>query len=117
MSNIVKMTANEQLFTELTPEEGAVIEGGATLTLHSVYAHNPQKLEALHLTFNGKTIFSNSEITESVDFQGWGLLKFYDDDNWSRDYLGDMPISDRPGSVRTQLGGSGYRYILHYSVR
>ncbi len=28
MSNIDKMTANEQLFTELTPEEGGMIEGG-----------------------------------------------------------------------------------------
>ncbi len=31
MSNIDKMTANEQLFTELTPEEGAVVEGGAAI--------------------------------------------------------------------------------------
>ncbi len=29
MSNINKMAFNEQLFTELTPEQGAVIEGGA----------------------------------------------------------------------------------------
>ncbi len=31
MSNIDKMTANEQLFTELPPEEGAAINGGGWL--------------------------------------------------------------------------------------
>ena len=61
MSNIGKMTANEQLFTELTPEEGSVVEGGAA----SLYRHINQQ--------GGGYTFSNAySDLKQLDFNDQG---------------------------------------------
>ncbi|MGK7898302.1 MAG: hypothetical protein AB4372_32980 [Xenococcus sp. (in: cyanobacteria)] len=126
MSTIDKMTVNEQLFTELTPEEGAVVEGGATFTLHSVYAAKADKQDDLYLKFNGEKVFGVTDMDnydyklagKSKTFHGWGRLNFYDDDFWSGDdYLGGKWIYESPAYWhRAQATGKGYDYTAYYSV-
>lgn len=130
MSNIDKMTANEQLFTELTPEEGAVVEGGLSFLLHGVYAKLAEKQDDLYLKFNGKKVFGTHKNMKSgrwyadstlkgADFTGTKPLHFYDDDKWPNgdDYLGTVYVQNKfQRRERGRVKGHGYDYTAYFSV-
>ena len=119
---------HEQLFTELTPTEAAVIEGGKTLRLYKIEAIEANadtfgKDEA-YLNFDGKKIWSRSmgtgssaEIDLSLNFTGTATLNLYDDDKTGDDFI-DGFVANKPtgGKKVAKLSGSGSKYQLTYSV-
>ena len=74
MSNIDKMTANEQLFTELPPEEGANVSGGYR-GLFSIYASSS----------TGLKFTNNSGATQTYSLEAFGSWFVADD--------GRLPVS------------------------
>lgn len=119
---------HEQLFTELTPVEAAVIEGGKTLRLYSIEAIKASadtvgKDEA-YLNFNGKKIWSRSmgtgnsaPIDLSLNFYGKATLNLYDEDPGQDDPMGGIVVDKPTGGQRVAtLSGSGSKYQLKYSV-
>ncbi|MDJ0692619.1 MAG: hypothetical protein QNJ41_29580 [Xenococcaceae cyanobacterium MO_188.B32] len=135
MSNIDKMTANEELFTELTPEEGAVVEGGAdfgekslfssrTLTIDYLYAKNP--VENDPMIYLGKRLLTRHKDVKPYNFVFTKdiVQKFSNDATlslWDEDF-GTYPDDDLLGSVRLSGPTGGYRtlnaggYIMRYKV-
>ncbi|WP_424094527.1 hypothetical protein [Moorena producens] len=73
MSTIDKITAAEELFTELTPEQGAMVEGGATVTGEiSVFIDKIQSIKAgadligkddTYMTINGNKIWGDKSFS------------------------------------------------------
>ena len=133
MSNIDKMTANEQLFTELTPEEGAVVEGGfGVLHIHKIKAINagadpwpPGNPDDTYIKVNGlevwgkhgmkknwiKTVNFRDIYEGSIDVQLW-------DSDWpsADDYLGGftaLPEDNFLGAPKI-VSGSGSKYAVYY---
>lgn len=118
-----------ELFTDLTQEQSATVEGGAVFTLHSVYAANAKKQDDLYIKFEGEKIFGTRDmdrgdfvrVERSDFFEKQSFLSFYDKDKGlfrSNDYLGGKWISVRPTSYgRARVAGNGYDYTAYYSVR
>ena len=119
---------HEQLFTELTPGQAAVIEGGKTLRLYSIRCieagADPVGPDEAYLTFGGKRIWSSSmddgsykPINKSYTFEGTSILSLYDDDvSDSDDPIGSVGITGRTGFISTTFEGSGSKYTLNYEV-
>ena len=135
MSNIDKITTNEQLFTELTPEEGAVIEGGVRLYLVSAKAikagadfgwSNGDDVYATFSHTSAKTHTTNDVDTgEIVNFYKWlnqlnlyTRITLYDDDTIGKDYLGhfDVKKTDPKGWYKKRISGSGSTYDVKYAL-
>ena len=76
MSKINKINANEQLFTELTPEEGAMIEGGVSIVLMrdvgpvTAGAPTPGTLAAPNPTLLQITNSTGLTLSYDLDFAG-----------------------------------------------
>ena len=136
MSNIDKMTANEQLFTELTPEEGAVIEGGATLVLIQAMAIKAGadlgfwNGDDVYATINGrvKTRQTNdvdtgefANIYKTWSFIGTAEIDLFDNDPWPNrdDHLGGFTVrsTDLKGLYTERVSGSGSRYVVTYMIK
>lgn len=121
---------DEQLFTELTAEEGSIIEGGATFTLHSVYSQTAGAdllgKDELYVKFDGEKIFSRKMGTGDFArtektrwFNGDSALQLFDDDPWPNpdDKIGTAWISETPVSKAwAYIAGSGSKYWVQYSV-
>ena len=117
-----------ELFTDLTQEQSATVEGGAVFTLHSVFAANAKKQDDLYIKFEGEKIFGTRDmdsrdfvrVEKSDFFYGKSFLSFYDKDKGifnSDDYLGGQWISDSPiSNGQARVTGKGYDYIVNYSV-
>ncbi len=124
MSN--KITAiEEQLFTELTPEEGAVVEGGATLQLDYLYAGSRVVQNDPVVTVGRGTVFSQNNVRrrsfaftrdKNVKFSGNTTLSIWDQDagSFNDDLLGSVNLSQRPTGWRSLRAGG---YTLRYRVR
>jgi hypothetical protein len=118
---------NEQLFTDLTAKEAAVIEGGAVFLSH---------IQALKLTQDEKDgrdepyILNNrrriwgpegmkvGDIRKVGKFVRFGAIQLWEKDSRFDDFIGQLNI-DRPrpplrGSAI--LTGSGAKYRLFYSI-
>ncbi|NEO16560.1 MAG: hypothetical protein F6J98_47215 [Moorea sp. SIO4G2] len=136
MLNKEKTTSNsdlslvdeEQLFSELTSEEAAVIEGGLTLILHSIQAvkagADRRGRDEAYLLVNNvkwwgvkkmKTGQSRS-INEIIPFGGSANIQLFDRDPGTDDFMGDLRISQPTGLSITTLSGSGSIYKLTYEV-
>ncbi|MEH2202455.1 MAG: hypothetical protein V7K53_00035 [Nostoc sp.] len=137
MSKIIStnaiVVAQEQLFTNLTPEEAAIIEGGYNLYVSSIVC-----LKDGADTFSQDDVYANvtvDEITSRLDIGGmsagdgknlgWEFnffenaeISFFDSD-WpdSDDALGGFSVSGPTNGIqRTTISGGGSRYRVSYSV-
>ncbi|MFN6526056.1 hypothetical protein [Nostoc sp. ChiSLP03a] len=137
MSKIIStnaaVVAQEQLFTNLTPEEASVIEGGYNLYVSSIIC-----LKDGADTFSQDDVYANvtvDEITSRLDVGGmsagdgknlgWEFnffenaeISFFDSD-WpdSDDALGGFSVSGPTNGIqRTTISGGGSRYRVSYSV-
>ncbi len=129
MSNIDNMTTIEQLFTELTPEEGAVIEGGVTFELLGIDVIKRKKQNDLYVNFNGTRMFGiknnvktgyDDETNNPVSFDYRGRLEIWDADRGifssKDDRLGSWSISNEPGTYSETAKGKGYEYRLDFRI-
>ncbi len=83
MLNIDEIIANEQLFTELTPEEGAVVEGGAVLHLVRLLPNSPSPGQNDPAILVGtSTVYSQFNVNDPVNLSGI-----------SRSYTGNTTLS------------------------
>ncbi|MCC5610704.1 hypothetical protein LC612_29130 [Nostoc sp. CHAB 5834] len=125
----------EQLFTNLTPEEGSVIEGGASLFLYKATAI---KAGADFGSFNGDDVYARingdkTNKTNDVDtgetanfsiekpFDGTASINLFDSDGGFAgrdDYLGGFSVGSTPtnGFVTERISGSGSIYDVTYAV-
>ncbi|MGV0103450.1 hypothetical protein NSTCB13_02053 [Nostoc sp. DSM 114160] len=137
MSKIIStnaaVVAQEQLFTNLTPEEASVIEGGYNLYVSSIVC-----LKDGADTFSQDDVYANvtvDEITSKLNVGGmsagdgknlgWEFtffenaeISFFDSD-WpdSDDALGGFSVSGPTNGIqRTTISGGGSRYRVSYSV-
>ncbi|MDJ0691482.1 MAG: beta/gamma crystallin-related protein [Xenococcaceae cyanobacterium MO_188.B32] len=107
MSNIDKMTANEQLFTELTPKESAVVEGGyATIYRHinrqgggitrysldSNLVNDGFNDEASSITVSKGEVW---QLFEHINYTG--QFRFVPEGTWN---LTDLGFNDKLSSLR-----------------
>lgn len=121
---------HEQLFTELTPEQAAVIEGGKTLRLYSIKCLTANadfigKDEA-YFTLGGNKIWSRSmgsdeprvPINKSYGFEGAPHLALYDADSYAPDDLmGYVGVNGGTGVIEDKVfDGSGSTYLVTYQV-
>ncbi|WP_036479887.1 hypothetical protein [Myxosarcina sp. GI1] len=108
MSNIDKITANEELFTELTPKEGAMIEGGQfTILIRDV---GPARAAA-PLAFKASQIQAqpNPTVLQITNGTGYNL-------NFGLDF--DAPnagsnLSIAPNAVQNFLGQNPKAIVKH----
>ena len=120
---------DEQLFTELTPEQAAVIEGGKTLRLYSITClkagADPAGNDEAYLKLGDQKIWSSSmgtgdylAINKSYGFEGAPNLSLYDDDaSPNRDDLIDsVGVNGGTGFLSRQFEGSGSKYQVNYQV-
>jgi hypothetical protein len=135
MSNMdaMNITADAQLFTELTSEQAAVVEGGATLKLYSIKALKAGAdligPDDTYMRVNGHQIWGvykmktgqTRTINKFVDFSDRAFVQLFDRDLGKDDYLGGFQASTtptgRPDKPATAfLSGSGSRYEISYAV-
>lgn len=143
MSNIENTTSTsknsvfcQQLFTELTPEEGAVIEGGATLRLTGIYCKtagadgdgsdelyiNMKTLDFDKKVWGNHQFFSKEGLTftKNIKFSGNARLTLYDNDKWPNpdDKIGNsFEVSAyKPGNYIKEVSGAGSHYTVSYTV-
>ncbi|WP_424094526.1 hypothetical protein [Moorena producens] len=120
MSTIDKITAAEELFTELTPEQGAMVEGGATLQVRYLFPNKPSQDDPV-IQVGRKTIFAKDNVntTQSIfktfHFTGKTTLSLWDRDpgSYNDDLLGFVNVSQTPTGVKF-LKADGYQ--LSYRV-
>ncbi|NEO03110.1 MAG: hypothetical protein F6K50_49680 [Moorea sp. SIO3I7] len=129
MSNIDKITANEELFTELTPEQGAVVEGGLFILIDQIQAIKAGAdfigKDDTYITINGNKIWGDKSFstgqTRTVN-QGtstpgsFARVQLFDKDRFSRDdRMGGFTAFNTFGSQRrARVSGSGSTYDIYY---
>ncbi|MEB3179934.1 MAG: hypothetical protein VKL59_12985 [Nostocaceae cyanobacterium] len=135
MSDKFTAVNNEQLFTELTPEEASVVEGGARLILYNATAikadadFGPSNGDDVYIKVNGNKIFGTVNdvdtgetvnINRVISFNGTARVNFFDNDPWPNDddSLGGFTVGSTPtGGTRTaRIRGSGSVYDVTYRV-
>lgn len=130
MSNIDKITANEELFTELTPEQGAVVEGGLFIFIDQI-----QSIKAgadligkddTYMTINGNKIWGDKSFstgqTRNVNIGtstlgSFARVELFDKDGFLNrdDRMGGFTAYNTFGSLqRARVRGSGSIYDIYY---
>ncbi|MDJ0678070.1 MAG: hypothetical protein QNJ36_22250 [Calothrix sp. MO_167.B42] len=111
----------EELFTKLTPEEAAAVQGGATLELDYLYARNPGQNDP-SIMVGKDTVFAKWDVrrnsfafTKNIKkkITGDTTLSLWDMDvNSGDDLLGYRQLSGRPtrGWQLLKAGGYTMRY-------
>ncbi|NEO02302.1 MAG: hypothetical protein F6K50_45200 [Moorea sp. SIO3I7] len=120
MSTIDKITTNEELFTELTPEQGAMVEGGATLQVRYLFANKPSQDDPVIQVGRGTVFAKNNvkttqKIFKNIKFTDKTTLSIWDQDSGANndDLLGFVNVSQTPTGVKS-LKVNGY--TLTYRV-
>ncbi|NEO24777.1 hypothetical protein [Moorena sp. SIO4A5] len=139
MLNKEKTTSNsefslvdeKQLFTELTSEEAAVIEGGLTLKLYSIKALKANadwgrfNRDDTYILVNGRTVWGvhkmktgqTRNINKFVDFNNFANIQLFDRDFGKDDFMGGFIVNQPTGGkLRGFAWGSGSTYALIYEV-
>ncbi len=124
---------NNQLFTELTPEQGANICGGKAyeLVIKSLYCVNAGadvagaddtmlKVDGIKYWKGDMGAASNKEFDPrlKIEVDKGSFVGLYDEDGiWSRDdFMGGFEINGLQTATTTTLYGSGSTYKLTYAV-
>ena len=121
---------HEQLFTELTPAEGALIEGGSVLELHALGAIQAgadcsNDIDEIYILVNGQdTGFyqemrtgQTARIDKFVNFSGFAVIELFDRDGDNDDKIGSFTITGGALAGDTRyLSGSNSEYLLAYRV-
>ena len=123
---------HEQLFTDLTSAEAALIEGGSVLELHALGAikagadSSSRDGDDIYILVNGQDIgFSKqmktgqgAEIDKFVNFSGFAVIELFDKDSHSSDdKIGSFTLTGGALAGDTQyLSGSNSEYLLAYRV-
>ncbi|MBE9106911.1 hypothetical protein IQ229_18860 [Nostoc cf. edaphicum LEGE 07299] len=121
---------NEQLFAQLTPEEGAVIEGGGFLLIEQLQAINADADtfgdDDTYITVNGSKIWGPNGFSTGQTFvvnRGLGVdlparIELFDEDgflNGSDDSLGGFTVFGATnGTARARVSGGGSTYDVYY---
>ncbi len=123
--------ADEQLFAELTPAEGALVEGGSVLELQTITAKKAgadwsNYSDDIYILVNGKdTGFYNQMMTgqtatigKFVNFSGFAVIELFDKDwNSNDDKIGSFTITGGALAGDTKsLSDSYSEYLLAYRV-
>ena len=119
-----KLNAQEELFTELTSEEAAVVEGGANLELDYLYAGSTVAQNDPVVTVGRGTVFSQENVKQrsfaftknkNFKFSGNTTLSIWDQDkgSYNDDLLGSVKIGQTPTGWKSLSAGG---YILRYRV-
>lgn len=128
---------NEQLFTELTPQQAAIVEGGlqriTLLQLRSIKsAADSDGTDEVYATFNGQVPLGtrstsiSTGVTTNKFAQGFNLsgassvrVRLFDQDGslggTNDDPLGSFSVSS-PGNGTRRVSGSGSEYEVSYSA-
>ncbi|MEH2084427.1 MAG: hypothetical protein V7K89_32000 [Nostoc sp.] len=126
------MADKEQLFTDLTREEGADLNGGAyELVIKQLYCVKAGADilgdDDTILKVNGNKVWSGDMGSGSnkdfdprlkVAVDNGSFVGLYDDDGfWSRDdFMGGFTINGLQSATTITLSGSGSQYTLTYAV-
>ena len=120
-------TIDEQLFTELTAEQSAIVEGGKWLTIHDIKAEKAGadygSADDTYIKINNQKVWGeNSMITGtyrnvnvSRSFSDYASVSLFDEDWGADDFMGNFVVSDLGEGYRTVSGG-GSTYTIHYTV-
>ena len=121
---------NKQLFTDLTSEEAAVVEGGKKIILHKVEAIKSaadgfKNSDDLYIKLGKKTVWGPRSI-DNGDIKNLGIsrnfskflkVSLWDEDIRNDDPLGSFTAKNRTSGKKTRiLKGSDSKYELTYSV-
>jgi len=124
----MKDNQNEQLFSELTPAEAAVVEGGMGLIIDRIHAikagadnGNP---DDTYITVDGKKIWGYYSMTtgQSRDVNkttaplgSSARVELFDDDRNAHDGLGGFSARNTNGvQKRARVSGGGSIYDIYY---
>jgi hypothetical protein len=125
----MKDNQHEQLFSELTPAEAAVVEGGFRLTIDRIQAikagADPVGADDTYITVNGRKIWGNESMTTGQardvnrGYMGPGSsaqVQLFDADWPSRDeQVGGFTAVNTSGALRrVRVSGSGSTYDVYY---
>jgi hypothetical protein len=126
----MKDNQHEQLFSELTPAEAAVVEGGLRLTIDRIQAiragADPIGADDTYITVNGTKIWGDYSMTtgqtrsvnRSYTTSGSSAqVQLFDDDPWPNrdDSMGGFPAGNTNGALRrARVSGSGSIYDVYY---
>jgi len=125
----MKDNQHEQLFSELTPAEAAVVEGGFRLTIDRIQAIKAGAdlvgADDTYITVNGTKIWGNASMTTGQarnvkrGYTGPGSsaqVQLFDSDWPSRDdSMGGFTAGNTNGALRrVRVSGSGSTYDVYY---
>ncbi|WP_414585562.1 hypothetical protein [Scytonema sp. PCC 10023] len=126
----MKDNQHEQLFTELTAAEAAVVEGGVTVRIDRIQAIKAGAdvigADDTYITVNGGKIWGDYSMTtgqtrlvnRSVTTRGSSTrVELFDDDPWPNrdDSLGGFTAVNTNGQLsRARVSGSGSIYDVYY---
>ncbi|NJL09811.1 MAG: hypothetical protein HC908_05310 [Calothrix sp. SM1_7_51] len=119
----------EELFTELTPEEGAIIEGGKSVLIRKIQAikagADTFSADDTYITIGGKKVWGEKSMTtgqsrevyERRYFNGSTRVALFDEDLGRDDQLGSFTVSGATnGTAIARVSGSGSSYDVYYQV-
>ncbi len=124
---------DEQLFTDLTAEQSAIVEGGKFLYIQGIQAINAGAdtfgADETYMTFTDSTgkksalnetsmsTGSYKAVNFGTPFDGVGSIQLFDSDWGSDDYMGGFTVSAATnGTAIRRVSGSGSTYDVYYSV-
>lgn len=129
----INFSNNDQLVTELTSEQAAVVEGGAK----QVFIRKIQAIRAgadtvgaddTYITVNGSKMFgprgmstgNTASVNRGVGFSGSATVSLFDQDgflNGADDFMGSFSVSSvTRGTQVARVSGSGSTYDVFYRV-
>ena len=126
--------SSEQLFTELTPEQAAVIEGGVFLLVDGIQAIRagadgfPSGKDDTYITVNGQRLTGEigmstgdyASVNRGIGFDGSARLELFDADgflNGKDDNMGGFTVTGPTnGPAIARVSGSGSTYDVYYRV-
>lgn len=121
-------TIDEQLLTDLTAEQSAIVEGGKTLQIHDIYAvkagADTGSADDTYIKIGSKKVWGENSmktgtyrnVNISQDFSDYASVSLFDEDWGNDDFLGNFVVSAPVQGKIATVSGSGSTYEVHYSV-
>lgn len=126
----MKDNQQNQLFTELTPEQASIVEGGAWLQIGALYSEytgaDPDSGDDAYIEVNGKKLWGtkefNGKMSYSVDkgifFKDYAFINVIDKDDSSNQLVGYGHMSEHNnlGSWVKLNSANGSQYWIYYQM-